>query len=101
MFVGPSGDIQLSVLHRSNRFHGVGIAGCFRVRPAKNAVAVAPIVVILMVIGLSARVDAYVDFGSGSYLLQLLLAGLFSLMFSARALWTRIRAMFGRSNRGK
>jgi hypothetical protein len=45
---------------------------------------------------------AYLDPGSGSYLLQLLLAALFGGLFVLRASWTRvsgfIRKMLGRDN---
>ncbi len=36
-------------------------------------------------------VHAYVDPGSGSYLLQLLVATLFGSLFAARVFWTKIK----------
>ncbi len=39
---------------------------------------------------------AYLDPGSGSYLLQLLIAGLLGAAFAVRASWGRIKALFGR-----
>jgi len=39
---------------------------------------------------------AYLDPGSGSYLLQLLIAGLFGALFVIRLSWKRIKAFFGR-----
>lgn len=40
--------------------------------------------------------QAYLDPGSGSYLLQLLIAGLFGGLFVIRASWDRIRNFFRR-----
>ncbi len=39
---------------------------------------------------------AYLDPGSGSYLLQLLLAALFGGLFAIRMSWTRIKSFFRR-----
>jgi len=39
---------------------------------------------------------AYLDPGSGSYLLQLLIAGLLGAAFALRASWGRIKGLFGR-----
>ena len=40
--------------------------------------------------------DAYLDPGSGSYLLQLLIAGLLGGMFAIRASWGKIKNFFRR-----
>ncbi|NIS80481.1 MAG: hypothetical protein GTO14_09825 [Anaerolineales bacterium] len=43
--------------------------------------------------------EAYLDPGSGSYLLQLLVAGLFGGLFVIRASWDKIKNLFrGRSS---
>jgi hypothetical protein len=43
--------------------------------------------------------EAYLDPGSGSYLLQLLIAGLFGGLFVIRASWDKIKNLFrGRSS---
>jgi hypothetical protein len=42
------------------------------------------------------RESAYLDPGSGSYLLQLLLAALLGSMFVLRSSWSRIKAFFQR-----
>lgn len=42
------------------------------------------------------EVLAYLDPGSGSYLLQLLIASLMGGLLIARAYWGRIRGFFGR-----
>ncbi len=42
------------------------------------------------------RESAYLDPGSGSYLLQLLLATLLGSMFVLRSSWSRIKAFFQR-----
>jgi hypothetical protein len=39
--------------------------------------------------------DAYLDPGSGSYLLQLLIAGILGSLFVVRASWDRIKGFFG------
>ena len=39
---------------------------------------------------------AYLDPGTGSFLLQLLLAGLFGILLSVRIFWKRIKAFFVR-----
>jgi hypothetical protein len=57
-----------------------------------------PVVPVLLIalfvgVGLSAQVHAYVDPGSGSYLLQLLVAGMFGSIFSAKSLWAKFRKL--------
>lgn len=41
--------------------------------------------------------DLYLDPGSGSYLLQLLIAGLVGSAFMVRTFWSRIKAFFTRN----
>ena len=43
--------------------------------------------------------NAYLDPGSGSYLLQLLIAGLLGSIFVIRASWSRIIGFFNRSDK--
>ena len=45
--------------------------------------------------------QAYLDPGSGSYLLQLLIAGLLGGMFAIRASWGRIKNFFRRGPKGE
>ena len=52
---------------------------------------VAGLIVLFVVVGLSQDVFAYVDLGSGSYMLQLMTAGFFGMLFAARSLWARVR----------
>jgi hypothetical protein len=59
------------------------------------------LVVLFVGVGLSEHVFAYVDLGTGSYMLQLLVAGLFGAVFSAKSLWARVRAMFSRPEEHK
>ncbi len=42
--------------------------------------------------------DVYLDPGSGSYLLQLLIAGLVGSAFMVRTFWSRIKAFFTRNS---
>lgn len=43
------------------------------------------------------RPQAYLDPGSGSFLIQLLIAGLVGVGFFIRSKWSRIKAFFNRS----
>jgi len=43
--------------------------------------------------------QAYLDPGSGSYLLQLLIAGLLGGLFAIRAYWGKIKNLFRRGSR--
>jgi predicted permease len=58
---------------------------------------------ILMILVLSmfclvpfSHVHAYVDPGTGSYLLQLILAALFGMLFTLKVFWARIKNVFMR-----
>ena len=58
------------------------------------------LIVLFVVVGLSQDVLAYVDLGSGSYMLQLLTASLFGMLFAARSLWASVREKYlGRRGR--
>lgn len=52
-------------------------------------------------VGVLARPNAYLDPGSGSYLLQLLIAGALGALFALRVYWKRVRGfllrLIGRS----
>lgn len=39
---------------------------------------------------------AYLDPGSGSFFLQLLLAGLFGFLFTAKRFWLKLKLLFSR-----
>ena len=41
---------------------------------------------------LTPRVFAYIDLGTGSYLLQMLMAGLFGSLFAMKASWRHIKS---------
>ena len=43
----------------------------------------------------------YIDLGSGSYLFQLLIAGLLTSLFHAKILWGKILRIFRRMREGK
>jgi hypothetical protein len=58
------------------------------------------LIVLFAVVGLSQDVLAYVDLGSGSYMLQLLMATFFGMLFAARSTWARLREKYlGRRGR--
>ena len=68
----------------------------------KRTNAIPALLVMLFVgVGLSGQVFAYVDLGTGSYMLQMLVAGLFGIVFSAKSLWARVRATFSRGDEHK
>ncbi len=41
------------------------------------------------------RAHAYVDPGTGNYLLQLIVAGLFATLFAIKIFWTRLKDVWG------
>jgi hypothetical protein len=49
------------------------------------------LVLFLVVLGLSREAYAYVDPGTGSYLLQILVAGFLGLLYALRLYWTRLK----------
>ena len=55
------------------------------------------LVALFVTVGLSAHTYAYVDLGTGSYMLQMLTAGVFGMIFAAKSLLIRLRAYFGDS----
>jgi hypothetical protein len=67
--------------------------------PTSRIVTLTLVTVLFVTVGLSQHADAYIDLGTGSYLLQLVFAGLFGMIFSARSLWEKVRAVFAGSNR--
>jgi hypothetical protein len=50
---------------------------------------------LLLVLALSAPAHAYLDPGSGSMLLQLILGGVAGLMLAIKIFWRRILALLG------
>ena len=65
---------------------------------AKCGVLVATLLLVFMT---EARVDAYLDPGSGSMLVQLLLGGAAGVAVIVKLGWHRLRAMIGLKERGK
>jgi hypothetical protein len=59
------------------------------------------LLVLLVAADLARPADAlaYIDLGTGSYVLQVLLASVLGVAFALRAYWARIRAFFGRRPR--
>jgi len=65
-----------------------------------------PILLVLVLVLVSARnAYAYIDPGTGSFMLQILIATLFGSAFAVKLFWKRIRASVGnllrRARRGK
>ena len=70
--------------------------------PTSRVVTLVLVTTLLVTVGLSRHADAYIDPGTGSYLLQLVLAGVFGMIFSARSLWEKVRSIVaGASRRAK
>ena len=44
----------------------------------------------LLVVGTVQTAYAYIDLGSGSFLLQMLLAGIFASLFALKVFWTKV-----------
>ena len=67
--------------------------------PTSRIVTLALVTTLFVVVGLSRHAEAYIDPGTGSYLLQLLLAGVFGMIFSAKSLWEKVRSLVSGSSR--
>ena len=48
--------------------------------------------VVVLLIVFSAPAHAYVDLGSGSYMLQMALAGLLAVVFTLKLWWQRVKS---------
>jgi hypothetical protein len=64
-----------------------------------------PFLVMSLLIVFSGPASAYIDAGSGSYMLQMALAGVMALVFSIKLSWHRLKSytsnlVRGRSNAG-
>ena len=51
---------------------------------------------LLLQLIMSSSASAYIDPGTGSYLFQMLMAGLLSSMFAVKMFWRNIRVYFSR-----
>ena len=61
------------------------------IRRSKSSFAFIAVVITFLTVGLSEHALAYIDPGSGSYMLQLGISGLLGAIFAAKSLWTKIR----------
>ena len=52
------------------------------------------LLVVLLLSATSRNADAYIDPGTGSYILQMLIAGLVGASFAFKIFWKQIRAYF-------
>ena len=59
------------------------------------------IVAALLIIVMTGAAHAYVDPGTGSYLLQILIAGLLGAAFALKLYWTRIKSFLSGSRFGR
>ena len=60
--------------------------------------ALVPLAIFLSAFSLSTPAHAYLDAGTGSMLLQLLLGGAAGLLVVGRLYWQRIKGFFGRGS---
>jgi hypothetical protein len=58
----------------------------------------AMVFVILLLLASTGIAHAYVDPGTGSYVIQLLIAGLAGIAFAIKIYWGRIMGLFSRSS---
>ena len=61
-------------------------------RTSEGIINFSLLVGLFVVVGLLAHPSAYIDAGTGSYLLQVFLAGLFGMIVSAKSLWRKVRS---------
>ena len=52
------------------------------------------LVIAIVVLASVAPAHAYIDAGSGSYVLQMAMAGILALTFTLKLAWRRVRACF-------
>jgi len=71
-----------------------------QIQTRTNLIPIA-LVVLFVGVGLSEHLLAYIDLGTGSYILQLFVAGLFGMVLSAKSLLARVRAFFTRAHEDK
>jgi hypothetical protein len=57
------------------------------------------ITILVFVFMFSEYVYAYLDPGTGSYMLQIILAGLLGIGVGVRAYWTKIKSFFKKTNK--
>jgi len=57
------------------------------------------VTVLFVTVGWLQHPQAYIDLGTGSYLLQMLVASFFGIVFSAKAIWERVRSLLTDSDR--
>lgn len=65
-----------------------------RTAPATGLRGLACLVVLVSVLQ-TARVDAYIDPGAGSYLFQLAIGGALAALYTGKQYWARIRGLIG------
>jgi hypothetical protein len=59
----------------------------------KHLVLILPVLLLLF----TKDSEAYIDPGSGSYVLQLLVASFFAILFALKMFWRNIKAFFSRT----
>lgn len=59
------------------------------------------VVIVAVLLGTVAPAQAYIDAGSGSYVLQMLMAGLLGLAFTIKLSWQRLKTFTASKFAGK
>ena len=59
------------------------------------------LVIAAMLIATVAPAHAYIDAGSGSYMIQMAMAGILAVVFTLKLYWQRLRAFLSRLFTGK
>lgn len=70
--------------------------------PMRNLTVTAIYAAALTLTALTASAQAYIDLGTGSYLLQLLIAGVLGGLFAIKLYWTKLKAfVYSRFSKSK
>ena len=68
---------------------------------SKSAIILAVLFTLFFLVFSVYDAQAYLDPGTGSYILQLILAGLFGTLFTVKIFWKRIKTFFESSSSGE
>jgi hypothetical protein len=85
------------IVLRRRRAVGRGDSGMQRSR----YVLLSCVCAVCTVLVCSGHAHAYIDPGTGSYILQIVIAGLVGAAFTLKLFWKRIQVFFGKSHSGK
>lgn len=58
-----------------------------------------PIIVLFLFVAYAEPAHAYIDMGTGSYVIQMVLAGMLSVGVALRVFWGRIKSFFNKDDK--